>query len=553
MAGGPILPGGVAVSENGTMIRLPLSRVPLRNSGAILPEYTQRPQRHHLRPGRVICVTGLMLFGVVYGAIFALVMPYLIVPILVPLVIGLVLAIWVLPDARTVPTGALSTLLYAYLLSLAIWPVYLAIALPGTPWITVSRLIGAPLSLVLLYAASTSPQFRGTVARSLAAGRWIFIPVLAFLIIQIFSVALSKSVSDSLNKLINAQFGWTSIFFVSIFVFQSPIHRRRFAYMIWLAAVIMALVGLEEWREKRILWAGHIPSFLHVDDQVLVNYLRGSHRPYTDTYRAQSTASTSIGFAEFLALAAPFILYFLDRSEKIWLRLLTVGSLCLVFAGLYVADARSGLIGFCLSILSYGFAVGLRSWRNHRGSFVGIAISLSYPAVIASAVALSFMSHAVRVKVWGGGAQAGSTEARVVQMRMGLPLIAKNPLGYGVGQGASVLNYRLPGGQLTIDNYYLSLVLDYGVLGLTAFLTFIGLSTFVSGWMAFKPSPMTPERRFYLPIFQSLLAFFVIKSVFSQQDNHPVVFMIAGLLIALLAHDAMVQSPRTSPRSRART
>jgi uncharacterized membrane protein (DUF485 family) len=496
----------------------------------------------------VLAVVGLALFGVLYGAFFALVAPYLIVPIIVPLVIILALAIWVLPDARSAPARTLSTLLGAYLLALALWPVYLAISLPGLPWITVSRLIGAPLLLVLLYAVSTSPQFRESVTRATSAGRWITVAFLVFLAIQVLSVALSKHASDSFTKLINSQFAGTSIFLVSIFVFQQQTPRRRFAHLVWFAAVVMALIGLEEWREQHILWAGHIPSFLHVDDQVLVNYLRGSHRPYTGTYRAQSTASTSIGFAEFLALATPFVLYFLDPSEKMRLRLMAVGSLCLLFAGLIVADARSGLIGFCLSVLSFGLAAGLRAWRTHKGSFIGIAVSLSYPAVMVTAIALSFMSHAIRVKIWGGGAQAGSTEARVVQMRMGLPLVAGNPLGYGMGQGAGVLNYRLPGGQVTIDSYYLSLALDYGVMGLTAFAAFIGLSAFSAGWMAFKPRPTSPENRFYLAIFQSLLAFFVIKSVFSQQDNHPVVFMIIGLLLALLSQEGQGLQTRTSLR-----
>jgi O-antigen ligase len=191
-------------------------------------------------------------------------------------------------------------------------------------------------------------------------------------------------------------------------------------------------------------------------------------------------------------------------------------------------------------------------WRTRKNSLVGIAVSLSYPAVMVAAVIASFMFHAIRVKIWGGGAQAGSTEARVTQMHMGLPLIAKNPLGYGMGKAASVLNFRLPGGQLTIDNYYLSLALEFGVLGLAAFVAFIGLSMYLSAKHVLTSKLPSSDNRFYLAIFQSLLAFFVIKSVFSQQDNHPIIFMIVGLLLALLSQEPDIREAIARRRKAAR-
>ena len=514
-----------------------LIRVGRRRAVEIMPEYTQRPQRRWFRPTVVAAVAGLVLFGLLYGAIFAFIAPYLLIPLLTPLIVALAVVIWVLPEARTAPSGAITVLLFAFLLGLALWPNYLAISLPGIPWITISRLTGAPLCLLLLYSLSTSSQVRQVIGKSISGSRFVFVAYIFFLLTQLLTLFLSKHLSDSIDKFVTAQFGWTSILFVSMFVFAKPENARRFAQLLWFSAVVMAIVAVFEWRHKQILWAGHIPSFLQVSDETLASYLRGSSRAYSGVYRAQAMSSTSIGLGEYLTLAAPFVLYFTNSAEKIWTRAAAAASVAIIFGGIFVSDSRSGMIGFALTLLSFGLASGVRAWRSNRASFIGVAISLSYPVMVVAAVAASFMFHAIRVKIWGGGAQQASTDARFIQMHKGVPLVLKNPLGYGMGQGGGILDFHLPSGQLTIDNYYLSLALDFGVLGLAAFVVMIVSSMAIAARMEVQTPPNEAKRTFYLPIFQSLLAFFVIKSVFSQQDNHPVIYMMIGLLLALVARD----------------
>src|SRR3546814_19920121 len=60
------------------------------------------------------------------------------------------LVIWALPETDWAPTKTLAWLLIAFLIALPLWPNYLAIALPGMPWITLLRIIGAPMILLLL-------------------------------------------------------------------------------------------------------------------------------------------------------------------------------------------------------------------------------------------------------------------------------------------------------------------------------------------------------------------------------------------------------------------
>src|SRR3546814_9768945 len=79
------------------------------------------------------------------------------------------LVIWALPETDWAPTKTLAWLLIAFLIALPLWPNYLAIALPGMPWITLLRIIGAPMILLLLIALSVSAEFRRGLCASLDA------------------------------------------------------------------------------------------------------------------------------------------------------------------------------------------------------------------------------------------------------------------------------------------------------------------------------------------------------------------------------------------------
>ena len=142
------------------------------------------------------------------------------------------------------------------------------------------------------------------------------------------------------------------------------------------------------------------------------------------------------------------------------------------------------------------------------------------------------MVHRIRVRVWGGGAQAASTDARITQFRMGLPMILQNPIGHGLGQGAATLGFA-PFGFLTIDSYYLTVALECGVLGFVAFFGAIACAI-IQGVRSesLRLGPATIGT-LAVPAAISLTSFIIIKSVFSQTDNLPIIYMVLGLLVAL--------------------
>src|ERR1700722_17268882 len=103
---------------------------------AIHPPYTPDHGTPAYRWGRLFVAALVVVFCVFYGMAFALFAPFLIFALIMPIPIGLMFVIWALPDSRTAPTRLMTPLLFGLMFLLVLWPNYLAIALPGLPWIT---------------------------------------------------------------------------------------------------------------------------------------------------------------------------------------------------------------------------------------------------------------------------------------------------------------------------------------------------------------------------------------------------------------------------------
>ena len=188
------------------------------------------------------------------------------------------------------------------------WPNYIALALPGLPWITMARITGVPLGLILLICVSTSREFRESVSKALASVPLLSILLVTFVGIQTVSIAFSKTVFTSIDKYLVDQLGWTCIFFVSVYVFQKEGRVERMAGLLWAMAIFVGVIAVFEYRQEKVLWAGHIPSFLQINDKSVARTLAGGDR--FGRYRANSTFGTCLGLGEYMALSLPFVLRF---------------------------------------------------------------------------------------------------------------------------------------------------------------------------------------------------------------------------------------------------
>ncbi|MGE8135946.1 O-antigen ligase family protein [Novosphingobium subterraneum] len=485
------------------------------------------------RSRRRLFLLGLLaLISFAYGAIFALTQTYFLMQLSVPFVGLALLIIWCLPETGQAPERLLEGLFAAFLIALLCWPDYLAVAIPGLPWFTALRLVAVPLAIVLLISLSQSPSFRADMARPLKASPITWRLVVLFSLLALVSVPLSSDPSGSTSKFIVAMLYWVMIFFVSAWVFQRPGRATFLAFALWMILVGVCAIGLWEQRLQSVPWAGHIPSFLKIEDPAVERILSAKSRAASKLYRVQSKFTTPLGLAEFLAYATPFVLHIALTTQRFIVRIAALATFPLIWATIVGTDSRLGMVGFFMTFMLYLIAWAALRWRRSTKSLFGPATVLAYPVIFVAFILSTFFVGRLRALIWGGGAQSASTESRKIQIASGMPKVWGRPWGHGIGQGAETLGFRNADGVLTIDNYYLGIALELGIIGFVVFYAiFIGASL-----RAIRVSlrQFDSDTAIIFPLVIALINFVIIKSIFSQLENHPLVFAFLGATLALV-------------------
>lgn len=505
----------------------------LRRPNVIKP-YNTNARSNFRRFSPWIFLPIFCIFCVFYGFAFALTAPYLILHFSIPIVALSLVAIWALPDSSHAPTGPLQLLFFIFFVGLVVWPNYLALSLKGLPWITLIRLTGFPLLLLLLICVSTSEEFRSSVANTLKTTPLLWKFFVAFAILQLISIGLSSNITASINKFIIAQVSWTAVFFISCYVFLKRGRAEIWGILFCLATLLVAAVGAYESVLGRVPWAGHVPSFLKIEDEAVQRILGGSMRFAIGVHRVQSVFTTSLGLAECIALSVPFFLHLIAARYPLAIRIAAMASLPFLFYVVLLTDSRLGVVGFLIAFMLYILLWGAVRWKSHKSSIFGPAVVLAYPVLFCGFVASTLFVGRIRNEVWGTGAHQASNEGRIRQYQEGFEKIAHNPFGYGIGQGAETLGTRNGAGVLTIDTYYILIALEYGVLGFVLYYGAIISAIYYAGRHIVSGASTTDrDTSLLVPATISLTSFFVIKSIFSNQDNHPIAFMLMGMMAAL--------------------
>ncbi|HLZ84479.1 MAG TPA: O-antigen ligase family protein [Caulobacteraceae bacterium] len=502
----------------------------------IMKPYTPDPDRRSHKLLRLLVIILVSGFCLIQGLAFALFAPYLMIPFFVPPAVLALAVVWALPETRRAPTAAMVVLTYAFFVGLVMWPNYIAFAPPGLPWITMVRITGFPLVLVLLVCVSVSADFRSKIATTLKAAPVVWQMLVAFAVIQAISIGFSKQPFQSVDKFVIAQLSWTAIFFVSAYVFAAPGRVERMAALFWGMSIFIAIIAIWEWKHAGVLWAGHIPSFLKIPDPSVDRALAFHGRGSDGIYRAMSTFSTPLGLGEYVALVLPFVLQFAFGAYRAPVRLAALATIPLLLFTVFVSGSRLGTVGCMMSFFLYLLAWGVLRWRRDRESLMAPAVLFAFfPVALLLTVVLTIVWPRMHVMVFGNGQAQTSTLARQAQLRLAIPKLVKHPWGYGESMGADTVGFYEPGGDLTLDSYYITVAIEYGVVGFVLYYGFFGYIVFFAAKTRLSTRNAEREYEFLTVLAIAVSNFFIIKMVFSQQENHPIVYMYAGMVVALAA------------------
>lgn len=475
--------------------------------------------------------------GLFYGFWGTVLPTAFIIILIIPFIILSLLLLWLLPDGVQAPDRELWRLFLFFTGVTFLWPNYLAIALPGLPWLSMRRIFGLAMGTVFLVSLASSRRMREEIITAMQSLPVLWKLIVAFFVAQTFSVIFSVYPVLAYKHWFNSQYAWTVVFFLSIYLFLRSGNVFGWAKLLGIAAVIVSLISIAEQRNQMVLWANHIPPFFKIDDEIIDRILNPNFR--SGKYRSQAIFSVSLAMAEFLALTFVLILHRFMSNVSTRERLALFAALVVTVTGIAMSGARVGFVGLVVGVALYFLIWGYRRYRESKTDVIGAALTYGYPALLAVATTLILTVDALRFRILGGGGSQISNDAREIQFDMAPPVIMRRPIfGYGGGRGADALGYTTPGGDLTIDTYILSIVLDYGVVGFLIFYGAILYAGIKIGLLVFN-LPNTPktaddaEIGYLLPLTVMLAQFLFIKTVLSQEENHSILFMIYGAILAL--------------------
>lgn len=495
----------------------------------VLGGYTQQQRR---RRYRFIATATLALISLFYGLVVGATGTIFLMQLLLLPAFAAFLVLWLLPETDNPSPKLVEVLFFVYLGGAMLWPDYLAIALPGLPWITMGRITAIPLAIFYISSLSQSRHYRSEIKAVLAEVPVIWKAMAIFAAVAAFSVLVSDKPFASANRLFVAAYAWVMIFFIASHVFRRPGTATIFCYLVWASTIVICIIAVMEVRRQAIPWAGHIPNFLKIEDEAVQRMLSPKVRGSTGVFRAQTKFASPLSMSEFLALSAPFIMHIAAYHKNVVARIAAVCTIPPMIWAIAKTDARLGMIGLMFASLLFILAWAVMRMRQRKDSLLAPVVVLGYPLGFAAFIAASFAIQRLKNIVWGSSAYSDSNQGRIDQVNKGLPMILERPWGYGIGRSGETLGFTNPAGMITIDNYMLSLALELGLIGLAAFVIMFAWAALTGAKEISRTYDF--ESTLLVPAAITLVNFLIIKTVLSQLENLTLFFAVLGLTVALI-------------------
>lgn len=496
----------------------------------------------------IIAIALALMLGALFGFVISLFprdFPVLVAPIIGVIVI---ICVWALPEVKVPPSKWVPRILVLVAFLIGTWPSYISIILPGIPWINPTRLLLVLAVLAGAISLSISSSAKSILGERFRCCRRIFVAMIILHAAQLASLPLGfSSAIDASKSWVLYQFFTFFTFFLMVVFVPSEKSLRAILFCLLAGTLLNGLTGPIEFRMEQNIWLSLMPDRFIASDPLLQIIAQGARRT-ADMYRTLGVFITALENAEYLAITAPLAIYLVIECRRLWLRALGVAIYILAFVGIFFSGSRLGFVGMLIGTLVYLFIWGFKMWKTKERTILGAATLTLFPAITVTIVGLILTSYRLRVLFLGGGATTHSDQGRLLQWQLGIPIAAESPvIGSGYGTGARQLGVTGPRGNLTIDSYFLSVLLETGLIGLISFASMIIFGV----WLAARvySTKTTPGADLGAAIAGGLSAFFFVKMVLSQIDNHAVAYMYLAATVLIYCW-SQVKNGQNAPDTR---
>jgi len=428
---------------------------------------------------------------------------------------------------RAVRTRGFVVMLAIYIGAYVMWPPYVAVTLPFMPFITPARVLLMLLLIGWIFIVATANSIHERILERLGRARTLWISILVIIIFRALATPYSMDPDIAAKSLLDQCMSLFLPLIVAVSLIESERDIDLIGRVLLAAGVLIGLTVVYEAITRHNIFVEHLAKLVryraHWLDMILTPSVRDDGR-----FRTQGPFTVPLSLAEFFTLVIPFLFYFFDKAKNPAVRLGLVLIAALFEFGIISTDSRTAMVTSVCLYGAYAAFRGMIFLRAHPKAELKPLMTL-FVAFVALCVPLVLIVMLDRL---GLGQTLAAHGTRGAQLALGIPKILKQPIiGYGSGIAGYALGYRADGVHLTIDNYYLSVVLDAGLPALFAQFVLQAWLLWVSLSGALR-SRDVPRARVYLTFFLFFVSFTLLRTTLSQADNLSLSYIMMGVFAA---------------------
>ncbi|MDR3409382.1 MAG: O-antigen ligase family protein [Formivibrio sp.] len=413
--------------------------------------------------------------------------------------------------------------IYVYIFLLLCWPKYAS--LPGPIHIS-------PFNIITIFALGYS-AFK--IFMKLASGffsQWssalIFIYVLEWAA-RSASDLMGTSPSEAVYNTVR-DYAWVgSPFAILVAADRIKFNLDRIAKLILVLAMFIALTTAFEYMTQ-ISMANIIFKIFPLDSSSAYASMLLGDKSRDGAFRAQSFFTHPLVLGGVLSAFAAVAFSGIKQEKRGW-RLISALTFILCVAAIPMTGTRSALVSVLVAIFAN---LTLNVLAIRRRDFRTVAIIVSFSIFLFGA--FEIMSFANELKAGSTAAQAQSSTYREDMWAKGAPAIAMSPVfGFGDGQSLRIAGVKVGDG-LTVDDFYLTQLLDFGFLHeLVAVIFFVFLTV-----SQFSKQSIINNRNYAIGMISGMVGILVSQKATSIAESTEVFYLFAGILAGVLSPPSVV-------------
>lgn len=395
-----------------------------------------------------------------------------------PIAVLLVAVIWLLPDVdRYSTTTSVPRLLYTLPLvlmaTIVILPSYIAIVIPGLPWLTPPRIVLGILLVTLMLHLAQHSKSRAQIIETVGYDKIASRLLIGYWLLSVLVAFRAPSVGDGLYGVFLLETMAISAALPLLLFLHERANFKLIYTVVVCTAIYAMLVGVLENYMQSPPWAQYIPSFMRIDDEMLAGILSPQARAGDNRYRIRSTFPIVLYFALYLTATLPLVVFALARMGRRW-RLLGIAVVVLILHTLWFTNARSSMIALLIPLFVFPGLLIARSLMLKRNvDVMKIALRGAVILILVGMLAgVLATSRRAQVAVFGGGQHAASNDARAAQWANARAYLRQDPFGIGmsyVQDRVGVVAHDKP----IIDSYWINVLVGLGPLGFVCYYGFL--------------------------------------------------------------------------------